>query len=108
MEDFDQNPFGEFGKSEDPSLDLKIHIRIQKRNARKSVTTVAGLSNFEQIQPKKLISMLRKKLCCNGHQTKDKDDLPVIQVQGDHRDEISKILTEKYGIKSKNIIKHGF
>jgi len=108
---FDQkDPFNEFNNDDDlkKELDIKIHLRIQKRNARKSVTTVAGLNHYDHIKPKKLMSLLRKKLCCNGHQTKDSEGLPIIQVQGDHRDQITQILTKEFNIKSKNIVKHGF
>lgn len=111
MDDFNQNdPFDEFDNHNDleKELDLKIHLRLQKRNARKSVTTVAGLNHYDHIKPQKLVGLLRKTLCCNGHQTQDSDGLPIIQFQGDHRDQITKILVEKFDIKSKNIVKHGF
>ncbi|CRK37206.1 hypothetical protein BN1708_016578, partial [Verticillium longisporum] len=41
-----------------------IHIRIQQRNGRKTLTTIQGLPRrFDQ---KKILKVIKKKFACNG------------------------------------------
>lgn len=58
------------GSSEDPTAGLgngpqKIHIRIQQRNGRKTLTTVQGLD--KSYDPKKILKAVKKEFGCNGH-----------------------------------------
>eukprot|EP00760_Papus_ankaliazontas_P011506 PhM_4_TR14814/c0_g1_i1/m.2915 len=43
----------------------KIHIRVQQRNGRKSVTTIQGLG--EEIDHAKLLKAVKKEFGCNGN-----------------------------------------
>jgi len=90
-------------------LDFKINIRVQQRNGRKSWTIVEGLNNIENINIKKMSKYLKKKLCCNASIKKsDIDDSNILQLQGDHRNEIKEYLMVAKKILEKNIIIHGF
>lgn len=83
-----------------------IHIRIQQRNGRKTLTTVQGLP--KEYDCKRILSELKKKFATNGVVVTDPDLGEVIQMQGDQRTKFSNFLNEDLGI-SANIIKiHGF
>ncbi|XP_032609212.1 eukaryotic translation initiation factor 1-like [Hylobates moloch] len=63
-----------------------IHIRIQKRNSRKALTTVQGIANdYTKNKPAKAF---QKKFACNGTVIEHPEYGEVIQLQGDHRKNI--------------------
>lgn len=80
-----------------------VHIRIQQRNGRKSITTVTGLS--QQLDLKKILKAIKKEHCCNGTVLKDEDSKEeVLQFQGDQREAVKTFLikediTDKESIK---------
>merc|ERR1712226_378522 len=93
-----------------------VHIRIQQRNGRKSLTTIAGLP--EKIDTKKVLKAFKKEFCCNGcivetgggdeeeedSTTKSK----VIQLQGDQRQNAKDFMVKAKLLKE-NVIKiHGY
>ncbi|KAK8007497.1 glycosyltransferase family 32 protein [Apiospora arundinis] len=84
------------GKKED-----YVHIRIQQRNGRKTLTT------FDR---KKILSVIRKKFACNGTVVADENMGEVIQLQGDQRKSMQEFLVGKQGLElDPKIIKiHGF
>jgi translation initiation factor 1 len=86
-----------------------IHIRIQQRNGRKTLTTVQGLpKKFDQ---KKILKVIKKKFACNGTIVADSEMGEVIQLQGDQRKDIQDFLTDKkegLGLDTKTIKVHGF
>ncbi|KAJ4346206.1 Eukaryotic translation initiation factor eIF-1 [Ascochyta clinopodiicola] len=86
-----------------------IHIRIQQRNGRKTLTTVQGLpKKFDQ---KKILKVIKKKFACNGTIVADSEMGEVIQLQGDQRKDIQDFLTDKkegLGLDAKTIKVHGF
>ncbi len=59
-----------------------VHIRIQQRNGRKSLTTVAGLAI--DLDLKKILKALKKTYSTNGTILTDEDDAEVIQLQGQY------------------------
>ncbi|EFQ28904.1 translation initiation factor SUI1 [Colletotrichum graminicola] len=70
-----------------------IHIRIQQRNGRKTLTTIQGLpKRFDQ---KKILKVIKKKFACNGTIVEDTDLGEVIQLQGDQRKAIHDFLIDK-------------
>ncbi|KAJ5114674.1 hypothetical protein NUU61_000433 [Penicillium alfredii] len=70
-----------------------IHIRIQQRNGRKTLTTVQGLpKKFDQ---KKILKVIKKKFACNGTIVADTEMGEVIQLQGDQRKDVQEFLTDK-------------
>ena len=60
------DPFADASKSnEEPSgQDSVVHIRIQQRNGRKTLTTVQGLS--AEYDFKKIVKVAKKEFACNG------------------------------------------
>ncbi|KIK59823.1 hypothetical protein GYMLUDRAFT_59941 [Collybiopsis luxurians FD-317 M1] len=82
-----------------------IHIRIQQRNGRKTLTTLQGLPT--QYDPKKLLKAFKKEFACNGTLVDDDKMGQVIQLQGDQRSKIATFLTEN-GIEKATIKVHGF
>ncbi|KAL7779125.1 hypothetical protein CFE70_008628 [Pyrenophora teres f. teres 0-1] len=86
-----------------------IHIRIQQRNGRKTLTTVQGLpKKFDQ---KKILKVIKKKFACNGTIVTDAEMGEVVQLQGDQRKDVQDFLTDKkegLGLDAKTIKVHGF
>ncbi|KDN36094.1 translation initiation factor SU [Tilletiaria anomala UBC 951] len=86
--------------------DRYIHIRIQQRNGRKTLTTLQGLP--KEYDPKKLIKAFKKEFACNGTVVDDEESGQVIQLQGDQRQKISVFLADEVGIPKQEIKVHGF
>ncbi|KAG8895223.1 Eukaryotic translation initiation factor eIF-1 [Tulasnella sp. 417] len=82
-----------------------LHIRIQQRNGRKSLTTLQGLG--KEYDPKKLLKAFKKEFACNGTVVEDDQLGEVIQLQGDQRIKIKNFLVEN-GILASSIKVHGF
>jgi len=83
-----------------------IHIRIQQRNGRKTLTTVQGIPSEYDL--KKIVRACKKEFACNGTVVNDPQYGEVIQFQGDQRQHIAGFL-KHIGISSEDQIKvHGF
>merc|ERR1712087_485518 len=83
-----------------------IHIRIQQRNGRKTLTTVQGI--HPKYDLKKMARVCKKLFNCNGTVVEHAEYGEVIQLQGDKRETMRKFLTD-IGIGSAALIKvHGF
>lgn len=86
----------------------EIHIRIQQRNGRKSITYAEGLSalnidnNSEFLN--KLVKLFRKQFNCS---VTIKDN-QIIQLSGDQRTNIKNFLISGNLFKEENIKLHGF
>lgn len=93
-----------FAEADDENGDAKkkqgqdyIHIRIQQRNGRKTLTTVQGLpKKFDQ---KKILKVIKKKFACNGTIVADSEMGEVIQLQGDQRKDVQEFLVAKDGLE---------
>ncbi len=88
----------------------KIHVRIQQRNGKKSITTIEGLD--DDLDLKRICKAMRKCFNCNGNvtQTKDEENL-IIQLQGDQRENIKNWLIEQEIITKSEVSRlviHGF
>lgn len=87
----------------------KLHIRVQKRNGKKCITTAQGFE--EDLDVKRICKAMRKQFNCNGNVIADEDDGDVIQLQGDQRDNVKQWILDNQVI-SKNeadrIVVHGF
>ena len=70
-----------------------VHIRLQQRNGRKSLTIIQGLD--KSIDFEKIIKVFKKEFCCNGCIVKDCHLGIVLQLQGDQRDNLRKFLVNK-------------
>ena len=99
------DPFADTGDDDTQTANY-IHIRIQQRNGRKTLTTVQGLS--DEYDFKRILKALKKDFACNGNIVKDKELGEVIQLQGDQRIKVLEFLTQKLGLQKKNIKIHGF
>eukprot|EP00118_Oscarella_pearsei_P025048 m.307379 g.307379 ORF g.307379 m.307379 type:complete len:115 (+) comp42214_c0_seq1:71-415(+) len=83
-----------------------IHIRIQQRNGRKTLTTVQGIS--DAYDKKKLARYAKKEFACNGTVVMHPEYGEVLQFQGDQRNHIARFLT-RIGLAAEEQIKmHGF
>lgn len=83
-----------------------VHIRIQQRSGRKTLTTVQGLA--PDLNLKKILKYFKREFCCNGTIVKDPEMGKVIQVQGDQRQNISNFLTTENICEKSQIKIHGF
>ncbi|XP_003388184.1 PREDICTED: eukaryotic translation initiation factor 1-like [Amphimedon queenslandica] len=83
-----------------------VHVRIQQRNGRKTLTTVQGISQDYDL--KKIAKVCKKEFACNGTVVDHPEYGEVIQLQGDQRNNICEFLV-KVGLVSKaNLKLHGF
>ncbi|KAI9257249.1 translation initiation factor SUI1 [Phascolomyces articulosus] len=100
------DPFAEVEEENSPKATNHIHLRIQQRNGRKTLTTLQGLPT--QYDNKKILKVFKKTLACNGTIVDDDDLGEVLQMSGDQRLKIAEFLV-KEGIAKKSEIKiHGF
>ena len=85
------DPFADAAKGDDESVqDGLVHVRIQQRNGRKTLTTVQGLS--DEYDLKKIIKVAKKEFACNGTVVDHSEYGEVLQLQGDQRENICKLL----------------
>jgi len=99
------DPFADTGETDSkPGND--IHIRIQQRNGRKTLTTVQGVP--KEYDQKRILKALKKDFACNGNIVKDTEMGEVIQLQGDQRVKVLEFLTVTLGVSKKGIKIHGF
>ena len=100
-----------------------VHIRIQQRNGRKTLTTVQGLSS--EYDFKKIVKVAKKEFACNGTVVEHSEYGEVIQLQvntdhkeesllliflsqGDQRENICRLLVDCGLVKSEQLKVHGF
>lgn len=83
-----------------------VHIRVQQRNGKKSLTTVQGLK--QAYDYKKVLKELKKEFCCNGNVVDDPELGQVIQLQGDQRKNVQDFLTKNKLVKKDQLKIHGF
>ncbi|KAG6831172.1 hypothetical protein H0H92_012312 [Tricholoma furcatifolium] len=112
------------GTSQEAGSPDYIHIRIQQRNGRKTLTTLQGLPKREfpadltacfgadpclkkEYDMKKILKAFKKEFACNGTLVEDEKMGQVIQLQGDQRAHIFNFLTEN-GLEKSTIKVHGF
>ncbi|KAM3286978.1 protein translation factor SUI1 2-like [Capsicum chacoense] len=100
------DPFADAKTAGPPGTKEYIHIRIQQRNNKKSLTTIQGLK--KEFSYEKILKDFKKEFCCNGNVVQDKELGKVIQLQGDHRKNASQFLVNAGIAKKENIKIHGF
>ncbi|XP_060209148.1 protein translation factor SUI1 homolog [Lycium barbarum] len=101
------DPFAEAEEFSTHRAKEYVHIRIQQRNRKKSLTTIPGLRK-EYLSYEKILKNLKKELCCNGNVVQDKELGKVIQLQGDQRKNVSQFLVNAGIVKKDQIKIHGF
>lgn len=100
------DPFAEAKESDAPGAKEYVHIRIQQRNGKKSLTTVQGLK--KEFSYEKILKDLKKEFCCNGNVVHDKVLGKIIQLQGDQRKNVSHFLVHASLVSKDHIKIHGF
>ena len=101
-----------------------IHIRIQQRSGKKTLTTVqVGFPFFllnsiliyqsiqgigEEFDKKRLLRAFKKKFACNGTVVEHQEYGEVIQLQGDQRTNVSEFLREIGLCQAEQLKVHGF
>lgn len=67
------DPFRDDEAANEEGINSKnyIHVRVQQRNGRKSLTTVQGLD--AQLSYKKVLKAFKKAFCCNGTVVDDQE-----------------------------------
>ncbi|XP_026698610.1 eukaryotic translation initiation factor 1b [Athene cunicularia] len=103
------DPFADATKGDDllpAGTEDYIHIRIQQRNGRKTLTTVQGIA--DDYDKKKLVKAFKKKFACNGTVIEHPEYGEVIQLQGDQRKNICQFLLEIGIVKEEQLKVHGF
>ena len=120
------NPFDDTTEGEDtgPGDQGLVHIRIQQRNGRKTLTTVQGLSS--EYDFKKIVKVAKKEMACNGTVVEHPEYGEVIQLQvkyrvflneglkvsfvlqGDQRENICRLLVQCGLVKGEQLKVHGF
>ena len=93
-------------ESEQKIIGSKIHIRIQQRNGKKSITSITGLP--VDLDLKKILKYFKKTLNCNGTISDDEEFGKIIQLQGDHRASVKNFLLDEKVSSLNDIIIHGF
>eukprot|EP00010_Vexillifera_abyssalis_P008114 CAMPEP_0201544020 /NCGR_PEP_ID=MMETSP0173_2-20130828/468_1 /ASSEMBLY_ACC=CAM_ASM_000268 /TAXON_ID=218659 /ORGANISM="Vexillifera sp., Strain DIVA3 564/2" /LENGTH=114 /DNA_ID=CAMNT_0047952001 /DNA_START=122 /DNA_END=466 /DNA_ORIENTATION=- len=83
-----------------------VHIRIQQRNGRKSLTTVSGLPS--DLDFKRILKAFKRAFCCNGTVQSDAELGKIIQLQGDQRKNVATFLIKEKIVKKSQIKIHGF
>ncbi|KAL6082623.1 hypothetical protein STEG23_024759 [Scotinomys teguina] len=103
------DPFADASKGDDllpAGTEDYIHIRIQQRNGRKTLTTVQGIA--DDYNKKKLVKAFKKKFACNGTVIEHPEYGEVIQLHGDQRKNICQLLIEIGLAKDDQLKVHGF
>ncbi|KAK7300072.1 hypothetical protein RJT34_10904 [Clitoria ternatea] len=98
--------FDPFAEAKESGVKEYVHIRIQQRNGKKSLTTVQGLK--KEFSYEKILKDLKKEFCCNGNVVHDKDLGKIIQLQGDQRKNASHFLLQARLVRKDQIKIHGF
>ena len=98
--------FDPFAGDEDGVQEGLVHIRIQQRNGRKTLTTIQGLSAKYDL--KKIVRACKKEFACNGTVVEHPEYGEVLQLQGDQRHKICDWLTKTSLVKSDQLKVHGF
>jgi len=86
------DPFAEANKGVSGGVqNAPIHIRIQQRNGRKTLTTIQGISADYDL--KKITKAFKKEFACNGCVVEHPEHGEVVQLQGDQRNSVCDFLT---------------
>jgi translation initiation factor 1 len=77
---------------------IQIHIRIKQRKAKSYITLIENLPGNKD----NILKLMKKTFCCNGT-TKS----GIIQLSGDHREAVKKLLLQYNVCDEDDIITHG-
>jgi translation initiation factor 1 len=99
-----------FANTSDFELESKknpVHLRLQQRNGKKCITIVEGLA--PDLDLKKIAKALRQSYSTSCSVVKDKENNKgdILQLAGDHRNNVQSFLTITNICTEKQIKKHG-
>ncbi len=79
----------------DPILSRqKLHVRLQKRNGRKSITTISGLES--DLDEKRILKALKKRYQCLGSlDVDDSGTVVALRLSGDQRENVKTFFLEE-------------
>ncbi|KAJ3113833.1 Eukaryotic translation initiation factor eIF-1 [Phlyctochytrium bullatum] len=100
------DPFADTGEDSNLEVQGYIHIRIQQRNGRKTLTTVQGLP--PELDQKRILKAFKKEFACNGTVVEDEELGEVIQLQGDQRQKVQTFLVQQEIVTKDKVKIHGF
>jgi translation initiation factor 1 len=98
-------PLDPFAVKEDVRDSTKVHIRVQQRSGRKSITTVQGLAG--DLDLKKIARVLKKTFHCDGTVNIDEEHGEILQLSGDQRTNIREFLIDQQICHEDQIVIHG-
>ncbi len=85
----------------------KMHLRLQQRNGKKSITILEGAHS--EFDLKGILRAMKKKFSCGGALKKDDDDKPILTLSGDHRKEVVEFLVNNQHIaEESDFVVHGY
>ncbi len=87
------------------SMENLVHIRIQQRNGRTTLTTIQGIPAKYDL--KKINRHVKREFSCNGTVKEHPEFGEVLQLQGDQCENICQWLTRKRLVESKQLRVHG-
>ncbi|KAI8980404.1 translation initiation factor SUI1 [Pilobolus umbonatus] len=100
------DPFADVDEDKTQQSSNNIHLRIQQRNGRKTLTTLQGLP--KQYDAKKILKTFKKEFACNGTLVEDEELGEILQLSGDQRIKIAEFLVAEQIAKKADIKLHGF
>lgn len=101
------DPLADAARAEDAAAPKDVvHLRVQQRNGRKTLTTVQGIN--ADFNYAKILRDLKRELCCNGIVVEDEELGKIIQLQGDHRKSVGAFLVKAGMARKENVKIHGF
>ncbi|GAA5814633.1 SUI1 [Mucor flavus] len=100
------DPFADVEEEQGVNTTNYLHLRIQQRNGRKTLTTLQGLP--KEIDSKRLLKAVKKAFACNGTVVEDEEHGHIIQMQGDQRMKMAEFLVSEGIAKKAEIKVHGF
>lgn len=103
-----RDPFADTGEDGDVATGTggNVHIRVQQRNGRKSITTIQGLP--ADLDLKRILKELKKAYSCNGSISEEKELGTVVTLQGDQRSNVEAFLLREQIVPKDRLKIHGF
>ncbi|KAI9365281.1 translation initiation factor SUI1 [Pilaira anomala] len=100
------DPFADVDQDKPQQQTNNIHLRVQQRNGRKTLTTLQGLPTEYDV--KKILKSFKKVFACSGKIIEHEELGNILQLSGDQRLKIAEFLVSEHIVKKTEIVIHGF
>ncbi|CAO0798495.1 unnamed protein product [Mucor circinelloides] len=100
------DPFTDVDDDRAQEANNNIHLRIQQRNGKKTLTTLQGLP--KEYDAKKILKTFKKVFACSGKIFPNEELGDILQLSGDQRLKIAEFLVNEKIAKKVDIKVHGF